>query len=57
MARRAPGVGDAHRVEYLTLHIADEKAVRGGGARGWPGWGARCMNGSMSRKMVKSMLL
>src|SRR5690348_17885615 len=33
---RAGGVGDAHRIEDLTLHIAEEKAVRGGGARGWP---------------------
>jgi hypothetical protein len=32
---RAGGVGDAHRVEYLTLHVGEEKAVRGGGARGW----------------------
>ena len=33
---RAGGVGDAHRVEDLTLHMGEEKAVRGGGARGWP---------------------
>ena len=32
---RAGGVGDAHRIEDLTLHIAEEEAVRGGGARGW----------------------
>ena len=33
---RARGVRDAHRIEYLTLDRADEKAVRGCGARGWP---------------------
>jgi hypothetical protein len=40
---RAGGVGDAHRVEYLTLHIAEEEAVRGGGERGRPRFGGqRC---------------
>jgi hypothetical protein len=32
---RARGVRDAHRIEYLMLDIADEKAGRGGGAGGW----------------------
>ena len=54
---RAGGVLDAHRIEDLTLHIAEEKAVRGGGARGRPGSRTPSMKGSMSRKMVKLMLL
>jgi len=33
---RARGVLDARRIEYLTLNIADEKAGRGRGPRGWP---------------------
>jgi hypothetical protein len=41
----------------MTLDIGDEKAVRGRGARGWPRVGGPSMNGSISRKMVKLMLL
>jgi hypothetical protein len=33
---RAGGVLDAHRIEHLTLNIADEKAGGGRGTRGWP---------------------
>ena len=33
---RAGGVLDAHRIEYLTLHVGDEEAVGGCAARGWP---------------------